>query len=77
MRQEGLSLDSSAVLKLKKWTHMTTIIFISYLLYLMHLYLELIELFWIFSKRDFLFERKETLEVVAEEEGVEELLVSD
>ena len=43
----------------------------------MHLYLELIELFWTFSKKDFLFERKETLEVVVEEEGVEERLVSD
>ena len=42
----------------------------------MHLYLELIELFLIFSKRDFLFERKGILEVAAEAE-VEELLVSD
>jgi hypothetical protein len=42
----------------------------------MHLYLELIELFWIFSKRDFLFERKGTLEVVVEV-VVEELLVSN
>ena len=56
---------------------MTAINFISYLLHVMHLYLELIELFWIFSKRDFLFERKETLEAVVEEEGVEELPVSD
>ena len=76
MRQVGQSSDSSVALKLKKCTHMTTISFISYLLHLMHLYLELIELFLIFSKRDFLFERKGTLEAVAEV-GVEELLVSD
>ena len=76
MRREGLSSDSSRVLKLKKLTCITTISFISYLLHLMHLYLELIELFLIFSKRDFLFERKGTLEAVAEV-GVEELLVSD
>jgi hypothetical protein len=43
----------------------------------MHLYLELIELFWFFSRIDFSFERKETLEVVVEEEGLEELPVSD
>ena len=56
--------------------HMTTISSASYLLHLIHLYLELIELFLIFLKKDFSFGRKGTLEVVVEAEVVE-LLVYD